>query len=587
MNQTIKKLIDALPNNPGCYQMYNKDNEVIYVGKAKNLYKRVSQYFLRPQSGKVQAMVSNVDHFDFIITSNESEAFILEYNLIHKYLPKYNILLKDDKHYPYIGLKKRGIIEVKLKRNLKDKNYSYFGPYPKSTFAYDIIDLINKLFPLKKCNVLPKKPCLYYHINQCLGYCVKKIDDAINDELYSKVYKFLKGNTKEIEDNLIAKIKENNEKLNFEESKFYKELLDAINHIKTLQTVDFNSNENKDFFAYTSFNNYVCIALFVYRNGMLLGKDEIISEIFENELETVSDLITQYYAKNELPKEIIVFSKDLKNSLQDYLNCKIISPTKGKNFDVLNKLIENSKKGLEKYFNKEKSTRDVESILQHLQNLLHIKYPKYIELFDNSHISGYDAVSVSVAYVNGIACKRLYRKFKLNNENTKSDLDNMKEVLTRKYKRMLNDGIELPNLILIDGGLNQIVVAKNVLNNLNIKNIDIFGLYKNDKHQTEGIISLDGNKIPLDKKSDLYLFLSSMQDEVHRFAITFFRQTHLKNYKKSILDGIEGLGKVKKNLIYETYPDLNSLKQASLLELEQFLNKKVALNLYNKIHQDD
>lgn len=587
MNQTIKKLIDALPNNPGCYQMYNKDNEVIYVGKAKNLYKRVSQYFLRPQSGKVQAMVSNVDRFDFIITSNESEAFILEYNLIHKYLPKYNILLKDDKHYPYIGLKKRGIIEVKLKRNIKDKNYSYFGPYPKSTFAYDIIDLINKLFPLKKCNVLPKKPCLYYHINQCLGYCIKKIDDSVNDELYSKVYKFLKGNTKEIEDNLMDKIKENNEKLNFEESKYYKELLDAINHIKTLQTVDFNSNENKDFFAYTSFNNYVCIALFVYRNGMLLGKDEIISEIFENELETVSDLITQYYAKNELPKEIIVFSKDLKNSLQDYLNCKIISPTKGKNFDVLNKLIENSKKGLEKYFNKEKSTRDVESILINLQNLLNIKYPKYIELFDNSHISGYDAVSVSVAYINGIACKRLYRKFKLNNENTKSDLDNMKEVLTRKYKRMLNDGIELPNLILIDGGLNQIVVAKNVLYNLNIKNIDIFGLYKNDKHQTEGIISLDGNKIPLDKKSDLYLFLSSIQDEVHRFAITFFRQTHLKNYKKSILDDVEGLGKVKKNLIYETYPDLNSLKQASLLELEQFLNKKVALNLYNKIHKDD
>lgn len=586
MNDKIKTLIDTLPNSPGCYQMYGKNNQIIYVGKAKNLKKRVSQYFLRPQTGKVFEMVRNVEYFDYIITKNESEAFILEFNLIHKHLPKYNILLKDDKHYPYIALKKEGIIEVKIKRNIKDKNYIYFGPYPRSSFASEVIDLVNQLFPTKKCNVLPKKPCLYFHLGQCLGYCINQIDENQNEKLFNKINSFLKGDSKEIEDKLKEDIQKNNDNLKFEESIRCKKLLDAIEHIKTIQTVDFNSNENKDFFAYSSYNNYVCVSIFIYRNGMLLGKDQFISEIFENEVQTASDLILQFYVNNIPPNEIYVFSKDVANNLEGYLNCKVIVPTKGKNYDVLNKLLLNTNKSLEKYFNIQIINDKHKKSLIELENILNIKSCEYIELFDNSHISGADAVSVSVAFINGEPCKKLYRKFKLSNHNTKSDVDNMREVLTRKYKRMLKEKTKLPDLILLDGGITQIRVAKEVFSELKIK-IDVFGLYKNEKHQTEGIVDEFGNKHSLEKTSNLYLLLSLMQNEVHRFAITYFRSSHLNSYKKSIFDDIVGLGKVKKNLLYEIYPDLDHLKQASFDELTQILNKKVALSLYNKLHENE
>lgn len=586
MTNKIKNLIETLPNNPGCYQMYDKNNQIIYVGKAKNLKKRVSQYFLRPQSGKVFEMVRNVDYFDYIITKNESEAFILEFNLIHKHMPKYNILLKDDKHYPYIALKKEGIIEVKLKRNIKDKNYVYFGPYPKSSFASEVIDLVNQLFPTKKCNFLPKKPCLYYHLGQCLGYCINNVSSDENKILYEKINSFLKGDTKEIESKLKSEIQKNNDNLKFEESIRYKKLLDAIQHVKTIQTVDFNSNENKDFFAYSSYNNYVCVSLFIYRNGMLLGKDQFVSEIFEDEIQTVSDIILQFYINNVLPNEIYVFSNDVAKNLEGYLNVKILVPTKGKNYDVLNKLLLNANKSLEKYFNVQIFNEKHKESLNELKNLLKIDSCNYIELFDNSHISGCDAVSVSVAFVNGEPCKKLYRKFKLSNSNTRSDVDNMREVLTRKYKRMIKENVSFPDLILLDGGITQIHIANEVFSKLNIS-INVFGLYKNDKHQTEGIIDLNGNKYVLEKNSNLYLFLSLMQNEVHRFAITYFRASHLNSYKKSIFDDITGLGKVKKSLLYEIYPDLDHLRQATLDELSQILNKNVALRLYNRLHGDD
>ena len=321
MTNKIKNLIETLPNNPGCYQMYDKNNQIIYVGKAKNLKKRVSQYFLRPQSGKVFEMVRNVDYFDYIITKNESEAFILEFNLIHKHMPKYNILLKDDKHYPYIALKKEGIIEVKLKRNIKDKNYVYFGPYPKSSFASEVIDLVNQLFPTKKCNFLPKKPCLYYHLGQCLGYCINNVSSDENKILYEKINSFLKGDTKEIENKLKSEIQKNNDNLKFEESIRYKKLLDAIEHVKTIQTVDFNSNENKDFFAYSSYNNYVCVSLFIYRNGMLLGKDQFVSEIFEDEvwLDYEERLDRSLWDKDYFTKLTYWFQKNFAKSRIPYI----------------------------------------------------------------------------------------------------------------------------------------------------------------------------------------------------------------------------------------------------------------------------
>ena len=584
MTEKLTNLIDNLSTQPGCYLMHDKNDNIIYVGKAKNLKNRVSQYFLRPQSGKVAAMVSNVDYFETIVTKNEAEAFLLEYNLIHKYLPKYNILLKDDAHYPYIALKKNGIPEIKISRKITDKNYTYFGPYPKAANAREMVDLMNTLFPLKKCNVLPNKPCLYLHLGQCKGWCINKISSEENKILIENVKEFLNGKTYEKELELKRKIKENSDNLNFELAKNYKTILDSIISVKTSQSIELNRDIDADIFAFVTRENYICLSMFVYRSGALLGKDVFIYEIFDNAVETAADLIFQYYQKNIIPKNIIVFNDELKDRL-----CKCyenVSIGKTKTYlDILNRILLNCDKSIQDYFLSARLDDNKVEVLEELQSLLKLEnFPRYIELFDNSHISGSDAVSVSVAYVNGEPCKKLYRKYKLNNSNTQSDVDNMKEILSRKFKNYKESTIELPSLLLMDGGIAQVNIAKELLNQFEL-NIPVFGLYKNDKHQTEGIVSNDGESVILDRKSRLFMLLTSMQNEVHRFAITFFRKSHLKNYKKTILDDIEGLGRARKALIYDTYENINDLYKADLNELYQLLPKDVAEKLFEKLHK--
>ena len=584
MTEKLAKLIDNLSTQPGCYLMHDKNDNIIYIGKAKNLKNRVSQYFLRPQNGKVAAMVSNVDYFDTIVTKNESEAFLLEYNLVHKHLPKYNILLKDDAHYPYIALKKNGIPEIKISRKINDKNFYYFGPYPKASYAREIVDLMNQLFPLKKCRVLPNKPCLYYHLGECLGWCINNISKEKNKELIDEVKEFLNGKTYEKELELRKNIKECSEELNFESAQKYKTILDSIEAIKTAQSIELNRDVDADIFAFVTRENYVCLSVFIYRNGALLGKNSFIYEIFEDATTTSSDLIFQYYQKNIVPKNIIVFNEDLKEKLCKYY--ENVSIGKSKTYlDILNRILINCDKSIQDYFLSARLDDNKIEVLEELQNLLNLEiFPKYIELFDNSHISGSDAVSVSVAYVNGEPCKKLYRKYKLNNSNTQSDLENMKEILSRKFKNYKESTLELPSLLLMDGGITQVNLASDLLNEFNLK-IPVFGLYKNDKHQTEGIISNSGEKAILDRKSKLFMLLTSTQNEVHRFAITFFRKSHLKNYKKTILDDIEGLGKARKALIYETYENINDLYKAELNELYQLLPKEVAEKLFEKLHK--
>lgn len=584
MTEKLAKLIDNLSTQPGCYLMHDKNDNIIYIGKAKNLKNRVSQYFLRPQNGKVAAMVSNVDYFDTIVTKNESEAFLLEYNLVHKHLPKYNILLKDDAHYPYIALKKNGIPEIKISRKIYDKNFHYFGPYPKASYAREIVDLMNQLFPLKKCRVLPNKPCLYYHLGECLGWCINNISKEKNKELIDEVKEFLNGKTYEKELELRRNIKECSEELNFESAQKYKTILDSIEAIKTAQSIELNRDVDADIFAFVTRENYVCLSVFIYRNGALLGKNSFIYEIFEDATTTSSDLIFQYYQKNIVPKNIIVFNEDLKEKLCKYY--ENVSIGKSKTYlDILNRILINCDKSIQDYFLSARLDDNKIEVLEELQNILNLEtFPKYIELFDNSHISGSDAVSVSVAYVNGEPCKKLYRKYKLNNSNTQSDLENMKEILSRKFKNYKESTLELPSLLLMDGGITQVNLASDLLNEFNLK-IPVFGLYKNDKHQTEGIISNSGEKAILDRKSKLFMLLTSMQNEVHRFAITFFRKSHLKSYKKTILDDIEGLGKARKALIYETYENINDLYKADLNELYQLLPKEVAEKLFEKLHK--
>lgn len=585
MNKIIENSVNLLSTSPGCYLMYDNNNTVIYVGKAKNLKNRVSQYFLQPHTGKVGAMVSHVDHFETIVTSNDNEAFVLELNLIHKYYPRYNIMLKDDKRYPYIALKKGNDPQIKLLRNTNNKNYIYFGPYPHATYAKNIVDLINNIYPLRKCKTSGKKPCIYYQMGACLGQCFQEIDANKIEELQNEIKTFLSGKTYSVEKAIKNDIKILNQNLQYEEAMKKYDILKSIEYMKTTQYVEFQDDVDRDIFAYVIRDGYISLTLFIYRSGMLIGKDNFIIDLFDNEIDSLSDLIIQYYDGKEIPDGIAVFNKDLYENLEPIFKNKISFVQSGKMFNVLPKLIENSQKALDEYFLSSRLSTKTEETLDSLAGLLNIPFPKTIDLFDNSHISGEDAVGVAVVFVNGEPCKKKYRKYKLQNSNTQDDLSNMKEVLNRRYSKIKNENLPLPDLILLDGGENQLNIANELFAELMIK-VPVFGLYKNDKHQTEGIIDKNGQKFSLDNNKDIFFLLTTMQNEVHRFAISFHRKLHLSNYKKSVLDDVKGLGAARKNALFDTFKDYSELIDASLNELKQILPEEVAIGLYNKLHKN-
>ncbi len=584
MNDILKKQIELLPDQPGCYLMHNIDDEIIYIGKAKNLKKRVSQYFLRPHSGKTAAMVSHVDHFETIITKSEKEALILEMNLIQKNHPRYNILLMDDKHYPYIAIHKN--IEnpyVSLSRNVKDKKCVYFGPYPNSSAAFEVIDLINKLFPLRKCRNVPKSPCLYYHIGQCLAPCVQKVEREKYDEIVNNITDFLKGKNQDLVKDLKEKIRKHSELLEFERAQEYKKMLDAINHITEKQTVEFKDKINRDFFSFHTRENYIAIALFSYRQGILLSKRSFCYELIGEINEFVSEIIYQYYSINSIPSEIIVSNDEIRDNLMEYFeNANVFSPTKGKLHDVLDTCEINAKEALDEHFLTAKLDDDVLNLLDKLGEILHIKTPSRIELFDNSHLQGTNAIGAMVVFINGIPYKKLYRKFNIQGVNKKDDLSSMRETLTRRYKRVQEENGEMPDLIIVDGGKGQIEVALEVKKELNLP-FAIAGLVKTSKHRTSALMDEQFNEYYLDDEKKLFLLLTRMQDEVHRYAIT----THIKKRNKSmfnsIFDDIDGIGDKRKEQLIKAYPSISELKNAKIEELEQIIPKESAKLLYEKI----
>ena len=581
MKEKIKVCIDNLKHKPGCYIMYDENNTVIYVGKAKDLQKRVSQYFLRPQTGKVLKMAQTADHFETIITDNEKEAFILEMNLIHEHMPRFNILLKDDSHYPYLALKKKGDVYLQIKRNNKDKNYIYFGPFPNSTAAYNLLDLVNKIFPIRKCSTLAKSSCLYYHLGQCLAPCINVIDEETNNKLKEDIISFLRGNNSSIKNELKSKMMDASKKEDYERAAEYKKLIDAIEHNNTKQNVEGYDHIDRDIFAYSSRNGYLALSILTFRNGLLLGKHTWIVEEFLTNEEQVEELIFEYYSSHSLPQEIVINNDSVCLNLSNLLDTKVIKATKGKLHDLVLIAITNSNNGLDEYFLSSRLNEDNIALLDELAKLLNINIPYHIELFDNSHLQGSDPVGAMVAFVNGDPCKKLYRKFHIEHEEARDDIRSMKEVITRHYSRNKLENKKMPDLILVDGGLNQINAAKEALDNINIK-INLFGLYKNDKHQTEGLMDTNGNTYKIDNKK-IFFLLTRMQDEVHRFAITFHKSLRKSNMTKSILDEIPGLGEKRKEMIKKAYPDIDKLKQASLEDLSQLLPKDVALSLLNKL----
>ncbi len=581
MSEQIRMLINNLKHLPGVYLMHNASDQIIYVGKAKDLQKRVSQYFLHPQSGKVFAMVQNVSYFETIITKSEKEAFILEMNLIQKYMPRYNIMLKDDSHYPYIALKKGNDPVIRIKRNTKEKGYDYYGPFPNSTAAYDMVDLVNKLFPIRKCQNIPSTPCLYYHLGQCLAPCIKPLEEGVLSSLRRDIADFLSGNNLDIRNKTMAKLKLASDNLEFEKAQEYNQIIKAIDHINEKQTVETNI-VSSDIFAYSTRNDYVSIAVLIYRKGILLGKNVFISERFGDVKEQVSELILQYYSKHDLPNEIYINDDDIVNELSGYVDAKISSVTKGKYLELIVTAKENATNGLDEYFMSARLDDNKLALLESLGSLLNIETPLHIELFDNSHLQGSSPVGAMVAFINGEMAKKLYRKFNITSENKKDDYSSMKEVISRHYLRSKLDNKKLPDLILVDGGLGQVHAAKEALDSIDV-NIQVFGLYKGVGHETSGIIDTNGKEYPIIDKA-LFFLLTKMQDEVHRFAIGFHRNKRDKNMTKSILDDIKGLGYKRKELLKRAYSDISLIKEATVEELSQILPKDVAKNLYNALH---
>ena len=582
MKERIKQCIDNLKHLPGVYLMHNADDTIIYIGKAKDLYKRVSQYFLRPQAGKVMKMALEAEYFETIITQNEKEALVLEMNLIQTHYPKYNILLKDDSHYPYIALKKKGDPYLVIKRNNKDNSYLYFGPYPHSSAAYQMIDLLNKIFPIRKCQHLQPSTCLYYHLGQCLAPCINKIDEETYTSLREEISSFLRGNNQKQYQEIKQKMIACSEKQEYESALEYKKILDAIDHINQAQNVETIDKKDRDIFAYSSREGYLSLAMFLYRKGLLLGKEVFTVEKFDEEEEQVADLIFQYYQHHPLPSEIVINNENIAKIVEEYLDVHSYSVTKGRIYELLTSLKENANNALDEYFLSAKLDGDKLALLEELGDVLHIPTPLHIELFDNSHIQGSYPVGAMVAFINGEPAKKLYRKFKIEHEEARDDLKSMQEVIYRHYSRLKNEDKKLPDLILVDGGLNQIKAAISSLEELGVK-INCFGLYKNDKHQTEGLMDQEGNIYPLENKN-LFFLLTRMQDEVHRFAISYHQQKRAKAMTTSILDGIKGLGDKRKEILFRAYPDISLLRQASIEDLRQLLPTEIAIALKNKLN---
>ncbi len=579
----LREKINLLPDRPGSYQMKDKDGTIIYVGKAKSLLKRVKQYFTRTQSGKVFRMVQEIRDFDIIETQTEKEALLLEISLIHKYYPKYNIMLMDDKMYPYIALRKGGDPYLKISRNDKEKGYLYFGPYPNSSMAYKMIDLLNKIYPMRKCRNLPKKPCLYYHMGQCLAPCIRTIPKEDYEKMVKDVTLFLKGETNDVVRMLETEMKEKAKNLEFERAKEIKDVLLAIENVTTRQKVMFEDHVDRDVVSYSIREGYICVVFLLYRKGVLLGKNVYVEELEDDIDDFLENMIVQFYQNHPHPKELIVPHSSLSSVLTEALGFDAVSPTRGKRKDLLAMALENSRQMLDEHFQTARLKDDVLALLVELQNKLGLKKtPLDIELYDNSHTQGAECVGAMVKFINGEKAPSLYRKYKIRQENSQDDLASMREVLSRRFARLVEEKAKLPDLILVDGGENQCQVALECKEEYHV-DIAICGLKKNEKHETDSLLNADtGEVIPLDRKSPLFFLLMRMQDEVHRYAISYHRSLREKSAFKTIYDDIEGIGPKRKRTLLELYPTIDSLKGITKDELEQVVPAEVAKKILDK-----
>ncbi|MFX0564245.1 excinuclease ABC subunit UvrC [Bacillus pumilus] len=573
MNKLIKEKLSVLPDQPGCYLMKDRQNTIIYVGKAKVLKNRVRSYFTGSHDAKTQRLVSEIEDFEYIVTSSNIEALILELNLIKKYDPKYNVMLKDDKTYPFIKITNERHPKLIVTRNVKKDKGKYFGPYPNVQAARETKKLLDRLYPLRKCATLPDRVCLYYHLGQCLAPCVYDISEETNKQLVDEITRFLNGGHQQIKKELNEKMQEAAEQLEFERAKELRDQIAYIDSTMEKQKMTMSDLSDRDVFAYAYDKGWMCVQVFFIRQGKLIERDVSLFPMYQDPEEEFLTFMGQFYAKNNhfLPKEILVPDSVDQEMIEQLLETNVHQPKKGKKKDLLLLAHQNAKIALKEKFSliERDEERSIGAVKQ-LGDALNIYMPYRIEAFDNSNIQGADPVSAMVVFQDGKPYKKEYRKYKIKTVTGPDDYASMREVIRRRYTRVLKDELPLPDLILIDGGKGQINAAIDVLENELNLSVPVAGLVKDEKHRTSNLMMGDTLEIvALERNSQAFYLLQRIQDEVHRFAISFHRQLRGKNAFQSILDDVPGIGEKRKKQLLKHFGSVKKMKEASIQDFQE------------------
>ncbi|HGR6383850.1 TPA: excinuclease ABC subunit UvrC [Streptococcus pneumoniae] len=571
MNNLIKPKLELLPTSPGCYIYKDKNGTIIYVGKAKNLRNRVRSYFRGSHDTKTEALVSEIVDFEFIVTESNIEALLLEINLIKENKPKYNIMLKDDKSYPFIKITNEHYPRLIITRQVKKDGGLYFGPYPDVCAANEIKRLLDRIFPFRKCTNPPSKVCFYYHIGQCMAHTICKNDEAYFKSMAQEVSDFLKGQDDKIIDDLKSKMAVTAQSMEFERAAEYRDLIQAIGTLRTKQRVMAKDLQNRDVFGYYVDKGWMCVQVFFVSQGKLIERDVNLFPYFNDPDEDFLTYVGQFYQEKShlVPNEVLIPQDIDEEAVKALVDTKILKPQRGEKKQLVNLAIKNARVSLEQKFNLlEKSVEKTQGAIENLGRLLQIPTPVRIESFDNSNIMGTSPVSAMVVFVNGRPSKKDYRKYKIKTVVGPDDYASMREVIRRRYGRVQREALTPPDLIVIDGGQGQVNIAKQVIQEELGLDIPIAGLQKNDKHQTHELLFGDPLEVvDLSRNSQEFFLLQRIQDEVHRFAITFHRQLRSKNSFSSQLDGIDGLGPKRKQNLMRHFKSLTKIKEAGVDEI--------------------
>lgn len=592
MNNLIKSKLELLPTSPGCYIHKDKNGTIIYVGKAKNLRNRVRSYFRGSHDTKTEALVSEIVDFEFIVTESNIEALLLEINLIKENKPKYNIMLKDDKSYPFIKITNERYPRLIITRQVKKDGGLYFGPYPDVGAANEIKRLLDRIFPFRKCTNPPSKICFYYHIGQCMAHTICKKDEAYFKSMAQEVSDFLKGQDDKIIDDLKGKMAAAAQTMEFERAAEYRDLIQAIGTLRTKQRVMAKDLQNRDVFGYYVDKGWMCVQVFFVRQGKLIERDVNLFPYYNDPDEDFLTYVGQFYQEKShlVPNEVLIPQDIDEEAVKALVDTRIVKPQRGEKKQLVNLAIKNARVSLEQKFNLlEKSVEKTQGAIENLGRLLQIPTPVRIESFDNSNIMGTSPVSAMVVFVNGKPSKKDYRKYKIKTVVGPDDYASMREVIRRRYGRVQRDGLTPPDLIVIDGGQGQVNIAKQVIQEELGLDIPIAGLQKNDKHQThELLFGYPLEVVELSRNSQEFFLLQRIQDEVHRFAITFHRQLRSKNSFSSQLDGIDGLGPKRKQNLMKHFKSLTKIKESSVDEIvEVGVPRTVAEAVQRKLNSQE